>query len=279
MRRDLPAPLLQSAPICVIRALPPMPTSLAPTRRFSDRVENYTRHRPSYPAGVIDTLRHHAGLTPAAVVADIGSGTGIFSRILLPRCAKVFGVEPNDAMRQEAERLLAGDARFSSVPGAAEATGLPDASVDLVTSAQAFHWFDPSLARREFLRILRPGGFVALVWNERLVHATPFLSDYEALLARHAADSAQVRQTRLKPSALAGFYGPGGFATAEFPSGQRFDFEGLKGRLLSSSCAPNVGHPGHEAMIADLADLYARHAREGFVSLLYTTKVHYGRLS
>ena len=255
-----------------------MPSS-SPTERFSDRVENYTRYRPSYPDGVLETLSQHANLSATAQVADIGSGTGIFSELLLPRCARVFGIEPNEAMRQAAQRRLSATARFTSLPGTAEATGLPPASVDLVTAAQAFHWFNPPEARREFIRILRPGGFVALVWNERHTDTTPFLSDYEHLLARHAPDYAKVNHANVKPSDLAAFYGRDGCVTAEFPSEQRFDFAGLKGRLLSSSYAPNVGHPGHDAMIAALAALYSRHAQDDWVSFLYTTRLYYGRLS
>ena len=249
-----------------------------PTKRFSDRVADYVRHRPSYPAGVIDTLRREAGLTGSAHVADIGSGTGIFASLLLPHCERVYGVEPNDAMRAAAEELFAGEPRFASVAAAAEATTLPDASVDLVTAAQAFHWFDAAACRREFARILRPGGFVALVWNEREISATPFLAEYEALLHRHATDYAKVNHANTDARKIAGFFAPAAVALAELPNEQRCDFEALKGRLLSSSYAPNVGHPGHEAMLADLAALFARHAEDGAVTLLYTTKLYFGRL-
>ena len=249
-----------------------------PTKRFSDRVADYVRFRPSYPAEVVATLRHEAGLRPGATVADIGSGTGIFSALLLPHCARVHGVEPNDAMRTAAERMFSGEPRFVSVAATAEATTLPHASADLVTAAQAFHWFDAAACRREFARILRPGGAVALVWNERETTATPFLADYETLLHRHATDYAQVNHANTDARKIAEFFAPAGFAIAHFPSEQRCDFEALKGRLLSSSYAPNAGHPGHEPMLADLRDLFERHAKGGAVSLLYSTKLYFGRL-
>ncbi len=250
-----------------------------PTRRFSDRVENYVRYRPSYPAGVIATLRERAGLGPGAVVADVGSGTGIFAQLLLPHCLRVFGVEPNAAMRGAAENLLAGVPNFTSQSGTAEATGLSDGSVDLITAAQAFHWFEVPACRREFARILRPGGRVALIWNERLTDASPFLMDYEELLRKHATDYAQVDHTRVDETALSAFFGPAGLFTAEFPNEQHFDLVGLEGRLLSSSYAPNVGQPGHDAMMAALAGLFARHQQQGRVALLYRTELHIGRLT
>jgi SAM-dependent methyltransferase len=258
--------------------LPP-PYSPEPTRRFSDRVDDYVRYRPTYPDGVIGTLRANAGLGADTLVADIGSGTGIFAQLLLPHCKRVHGIEPNEAMRAAGERLLAGAANFSSSAGTAEATNLPDASINLVTAAQSFHWFDGTKCRREFRRILRPGGFAAIIWNERLTAASSFLMEYEALLRHHAPDYPQVNHLNIDAAKLASFFGPAGYHTAEFPNEQRFDFAGLQGRLLSSSYAPNAGHPGHPAMLAELAKLFARHEQSGLLSFLYTTRLYYGRLA
>lgn len=249
-----------------------------PTKRFSDRVADYVRYRPSYPAEVVDTLRREAGLGPSAEVADIGSGTGIFAALLVPHCARVYGVEPNDAMRAAAEQQLAGDPRFTSVAATAEATTLPDASVDLVTAAQAFHWFDKAACGREFARLLRPNGTVALVWNERETSTTPFLAEYEALLLRHATDYAQVNHANTDASKVAEFFAPAGFTMAHFPYEQRFDFEGLRGRLLSSSYAPKAGHPAHEPMLAELRAIFDRHAENDRVTILYSTNLYFGRL-
>ena len=154
-----------------------------PTRRFSDRVDNYVRYRPSYPTAVLETLRSECDLSVATVVADIGSGTGILTRLFLENGNRVYGVEPNAEMRGAAEKLLRDFPGFESVAGTAEETGLAANSIDLVVAAQAFHWFDPDRAGMEFQRILRPGGWVALVWNERLVGASPFLREYEELLS------------------------------------------------------------------------------------------------
>ena len=253
--------------------------SAQPTKRFSDRVADYVRYRPSYPVEVIDTLRREADLGPGTQVADIGSGTGIFSALLLPHCGRVYGVEPNDAMRAAAEQQFAGNPRFVSVPATAEATTLPDASVDLLTAAQAFHWFDAAACRHEFARILKPKGTIALVWNEREVSTTPFLAGYEALLHRHATDYAQVNHVNTDASKVAEFFAPAGFTMAHFPSEQKCDFDALKGRLLSSSYAPKAGHPNHEPMLDDLRNLFDEYASDGRVTLLYSTNLYFGRLS
>lgn len=250
-----------------------------PTRRFSDRVDNYVRFRPGYPPEVFATLRASAGLGPLAKVADIGSGTAIFSGLLLPHCAQVFGIEPNRAMREAGERHIGGDPRFTSVDGTAENTGLPDSSVDLATAAQAFHWFDIPAARKEFARILRPGGHAALVWNVRHFSGTPFLTDYEALLRRYGTDYDKVSHTQSDEAAVASFFQSGDYAIHAFPGGQTFDFEGLKGRLLSSSYTPPPDHPDHEPMLAELERVFTRNARDGVVDFLHTTKLYIGRIN
>lgn len=255
-----------------------MNTMRAPESRFSDRVENYIRYRPGYPQEIIALLRAEAGLTPRSVVADIGSGTGISAELLLNEGCTVHAVEPNRDMRAAAERLLAGHAGFRSVDGRAQETTLAEGSVDLIVAAQAFHWFDTPETRAEFRRILRPGGFVVLMWNERLTDTTPFLRGYEALLLRHGTDYAAVRHENIDAAALARFFG-GPFATHDFPNFQEFDFAGLAGRLLSSSYAPAPGHPQHAPMMQELRVLFVACAEHGRVRFDYRTSVHCGRLS
>src|ERR1700758_3651641 len=187
-----------------------MPASNA-TSRFSDRVETYIRYRPGYPPEVLHLLRNACGLAPEHRIADIASGTGIWTRVLLENGNRVFGVEPNAEMRQAGERLLAEFDRFTSVPGTAEVTTLPDRSVDVVTAAQAAHWFDRKRARREFVRLLKPGGWLVLLWNERLTDATAFLRAYEQLLLTFGTDYADVRHERTT-EAVNEFFDPAPFA-------------------------------------------------------------------
>jgi SAM-dependent methyltransferase len=246
-------------------------------QRFSDRVENYVRYRPGYPHELLDVLRRHAGLCAGMRVADIGSGTGISSRLLLDAECEVFAVEPNAPMRAAAERLLGSDSRFHSIAASAEATTLADQSVDMIFSAQAFHWFDRERARAEFSRILRPPGSIVLVWNVRQTGSTAFLRDYEALLQKFATDYLQVRHENVDDSALRGFFRDGRHTKHTLPNAQHFDFDGLRGRLLSSSYAPAEGHPAHEPMLAELRRIFDAHQRGGKVSFFYDTEIVIGK--
>ena len=168
-----------------------------PTRRFSGPVENYARYRPGYPGEVLGLLRQRCRLTENSEIADVGSGTGALARLFLESGNRVFGVEPNAGMRGAGERLLRWYGRFTSVAARAEETTLPESSVDLVTAAgQAFHWFDPGPTRREFARILKPGGSVALIWNTRRKEGEPFLAGYEELLQNHGTDHWEVYHGR-----------------------------------------------------------------------------------
>lgn len=250
-----------------------------PTQRFSTRVENYVKYRPHYPPAVLDTLRTACDLTPTSVIADIGSGTGILTELFLQNGNRVHAVEPNREMREAGEQLLQTYPHFTSVDGRAEATTLPAHSVDFVTAGQAFHWFDQEKARAEFQRILKPGGWVVLVWNDREVGGTPFLVAYEQLLQQYATDYEEVTNKQVNAEALTRFYGPSRYEMRTFSNAQSFDFEGLRGRLLSSSYTPLPGHPNHAPMMAALSNIFQPHQVDGQVAFKYTTQVFYGQLT
>jgi len=251
---------------------------MQPTERFTSRVDDYVRYRPGYPPEIVERLRCVAGLTAADAVADLGAGTGIFTALLLPYAGRVYAVEPNAAMRAAAEARLGRAANFTAVAAPAEATTLPDASVDLVTAAQAFHWFDAAAVGRECRRILRPGGLVALVWNERDTAGSAFLRDYEALLRRHAPDYDRIHARQTDAAAVAAFFAPGGCDTFGAANVQHFDLPGLLGRTASSSYAPAAGTPAHTAFAADLTALFRTHARDGQVAFRYRTLLYVGAL-
>jgi SAM-dependent methyltransferase len=252
-----------------------MPASNA-TSRFSDRVENYIRYRPGYPTQVLETLRRECGLMRAHVIADVASGTGIWTKMLLENGNPVYGIEPNADMREAGERMLADFPRFTSIEGKAEATSLADSSVDFVTVAQAAHWFDRERGCREFSRILKPNGWLVLLWNEREIDTTPFLREYEQLLIAYGTDYQEIRHERTT-DAVNEFYDPAPYQERVFPMRQEFDYAGVEGRLLSSSYAPGTGHPKHEPMRRELRRLFDRHAERGRVAFDYKTRVYFGQ--
>ncbi|MFZ0899971.1 MAG: class I SAM-dependent methyltransferase [Candidatus Sulfotelmatobacter sp.] len=254
-----------------------MPASNA-TSRFSDRVENYVLYRPGYPPEALHALKTECALAPTHFVADIASGTGIWTRTLLENGNPVFGVEPNPEMREAAERLLIGFPKFSSVAGTAEATTLGRQSVDSVTAAQAAHWFDRQRARREFVRILKPGGWLVLLWNERLTDSTKFLRAYEQLLLTYGTDYEEVRHERTT-SAVNEFFDPAPFQERVFGILQKFDYAGVEGRLLSSSYAPGPDHPQHVPMLRELRRIFDDCAAENRVAFEYKTRLYFGRLT
>lgn len=255
------------------------------TLRFTGRVENYIKYRPGYPSDVIKALTKECGLTKDSVVADVGSGTGILSELFLKNGNKVFGVEPNRAMRAAGARLLGQYRHFTSVDATAEATTLPGSSVDFVTAGQAFHWFNREEARKEFSRILKPTagpenlrGWVVLIWNERLTDTSPFLHAYEELLQKYGTDYAAVDHRNVTPDAITAFFAPRPFTLMKLENRQILDFEGVKGRLLSSSYTPEPGDPNYVPMLDMLRAIFDKYHNDGKVAFDYVTQMYFGQL-
>jgi SAM-dependent methyltransferase len=245
---------------------------LDPAQRFSSRVEAYARYRPTYPRETLALLERECGLTAACKIADIGSGTGLLARLFLDFGCEVTGVEPNPSMRAAGERMLSGEARFHSVDGRAEATTLPDRSVDFVTAGQAFHWFEAGTARAEFQRILQPAGWVVLIWNERLT--TPgFMAEHEALQNKFAREKAHPGDADFNA-----FYANANWRLARIPNRQSLNEEGLRGRIESSSWSPLPGVDGYEAMMQEMSRLFRRYEKAGRVTIEYETTIYYGTL-
>lgn len=253
---------------------------MKPTERFSNRADDYRRYRPGYPLAVTELMREACGLKAGASVADVGSGTGIFSRLLLEAGFEVTAVEPNGPMQLAAEEDLGHFPRFHSVAAAAEQTGLPGASFDAITVAQAFHWFDHQAARREFQRLLRPGGLVFIIWNNRQIDSSPFARAYEDLLKAlgESYEAVAHRSQDVGPRGIEEFFAPGVAQLAEFDNPHVMDWPGLRGRFLSASYAPAKGDPRHEDFLARLERIFRQHEVEGRVTFDQTTKVYYGKL-
>jgi SAM-dependent methyltransferase len=248
-------------------------------QRFSNRVADYIRYRPGYPTAVRDLLRAECLLSSGQIIADIGSGTGFLSELFLKNGNRVFGVEPNEAMRQAGEEYLAEYDNFVSLDGSAEATTLEDASVHFVICGQAFHWFEPAATRREFARILKPDGWVVVVWNERLTDTTPFLREYEALIRKFNTDYTKVNESYPREEQMKTFFGANGFRSYEVPNFQEFDFEGVAGRIRSSSYMPAPDHPNFAPMMDELRRIFDAHNQNGRVRLEYTTRIYLGHLA
>lgn len=242
--------------------------------RFSNRVENYVKYRPSYPAEVLNVFRDEMGLNSDSLVADIGSGTGISSKLFLDNGNVVYGVEPNAKMREAAAEFLVAYPNFYSIDGTSTATNLFNASVNIITAAQAFHWFEPEPTRKEFKRILKPGGWVALMWNERQLDTTPFLIEYEKLLLKYANDYTKVRHDNINETTLKNYF-QGDFRTATFANKQVLDFDGIKGRVSSSSYMPSESDSQYSAMVEELQTLFDKHAENDRIQVFYDTNVFY----
>lgn len=245
--------------------------------RFSNRVENYVKYRPGYPAEVLDLFRDEMNLQSNSIVADIGSGTGISSKLFLENDNLVYGVEPNAAMREAAEKYLKGFPRFKSIDGTSEKTNLPNDSVDFIVAAQAFHWFEMEKTRTEFKRILRETGFVALIWNERQLDTNDFLINYENILKKFGTDYEKVRHDNLDENILQDFFQTK-FRRKTFQNLQTLDFEGLKGRIISSSYMPAETDLLFEPLIADLKRLFAKYAESGKIQVLYSTNIFFTQI-
>jgi ubiquinone/menaquinone biosynthesis C-methylase UbiE len=248
------------------------------TLRFGNRVENYAKYRPSYPDKVIDYLQQQCHLTDDTPIADIGSGTGIFTKLLLDRGYTVYAVEPNDSMRKEAEKQLKSLSSFHSVNGTAEDTTLNDKIANLIVCAQAFHWFNNAETKAEFKRIAAPFGHVALIWNNRCIDADDFAIAYELLLTQQTSDYERVNHQNLTETDFANFYREGKYKLVKFPNFQVFNFEQLAGRAFSSSYVPAQDTEAGHRFNAQLSALFHQYQTNGTVMFRYDTEIYLGRV-
>ncbi|MFI5158272.1 MAG: class I SAM-dependent methyltransferase [Sphingobacteriales bacterium] len=249
-----------------------------PTKRFSDRVDNYVKYRPSYPPEVLDYLETACDLNTAAVIADVGAGTGIFTKLLVDKGYKVFAVEPNQPMLNAAIEQLSGKQNFTPVDGTAGGTTLPDHSIDMIICAQAFHWFSNDSTRMEFNRILKSGGKTALIWNNRATNADPFSVEYDALLRNDSVDYNKVNHQNIKDLDFKVFFKDGKYEVKKFPNAQVFNEEGLIGRAFSSSYVPPQGTDEGNKFLKLLRELFAKYNDNGKITFHYQTEIYLGEV-
>lgn len=247
-------------------------------QRFSNRVADYIRYRPSYPPALVDLLAKECDLCADHVIADVGSGTGLLSKLFLDHGNRVYGVEPNAEMRAGGEEFLRAYSNFTSTTGSAEATTLPGSSVDFITVGQAFHWFNVEAASREFRRILKPGSWVVIAWQDRRMEDTPFAMEYEQLLERFGINYKTVKDAYPETEKIRHFFEAGTFQSRDLPNHQVFDWEGLRGRLRSSSYAPTESHANYAPMMAELRRIFDAHQQNGSVRMEYFARIYFGKL-
>jgi SAM-dependent methyltransferase len=246
-------------------------------KRFSSRADDYIRYRPSYPTEAISVLRNECQLRSGHVIADVGSGTGFLSELFLKSGNRVYGIEPNEAMRKAGEEYLASYDSFVSIDASAEATTLENGTIDFVTAGQAFHWFEPAAARREFQRILKPAGWIVVMWNDRLMDSA-FAKAYEDLLVKYGTDYTSVRDSYPEIHSMQEFFAGGTVSQRDVPNAQVLDWEGLAGRLRSSSYAPLPAQPNYAPMMEALEELFRANQENGQVRMEYSTHVYFGKL-
>jgi SAM-dependent methyltransferase len=247
------------------------------TKRFTGRVENYVKYRPTYPPEIIPLLEADCGLTPASIIADVGSGTGFLTELFLKHGNEVYGIEPNPEMRAAGEKILAKYSKFTSVDAVAEATTLPDHSVDFIAVGQAFHWFDRAKTREEFVRILKVDGWIVVAWNGYRVKSSPLMAAYQELVVRYGTDYSEVRR-EVEDCDVESFCDPASCTCTRLEFQQSFDYEGLKGRFLSASYALEPNHPDYQAMLSDLRTIFDANQQDGKVAFAYETVLYYGHL-
>jgi SAM-dependent methyltransferase len=245
------------------------------TERFSNRVDDYVRYRPDYPVDVLKYLEDRFGLNTGKIIADIGSGTGISTALFLRAGYTVVAVEPNKEMREKSVELLQHFPGFTAIGATAEHTGIRDSAVDAIIAGQAFHWFDAEKAKNEFRRILRADGIVALIWNERKT-VSPFETEYDELIVRHGKDYIKVDHRNIHSQDMDRFFYPQTCELKIFDNHQDFSFDGLKGRLLSSSYVPAKNETGYTEMIRDLENLFGKYNEHGLIRINYDTRLFSG---
>ena len=250
----------------------------ATAERFTGRVESYRRHRPRYPDAVVDLLKTECGLRESSAIADIAAGTGLLAEKFLSQGFEVVAVEPNDEMRAACETLAEFFPRLRCVRGSAEATGLAPLAFDLITVAQALHWFDLKRARAEFARILRPDGWCAVIYNERRMGGDSFHDGYERLLRGFGIDYEKVQRQHLTPEKIREFFAPSPMKRVSFQNAQQLTLEALEGRIVSSSYMPKPEDSRYASMQAEIADLFRNNQMDGHVSLEYACVVDYAQL-
>jgi SAM-dependent methyltransferase len=242
-----------------------------PTERFSGIVENYARYRPGYPGEIISILEEKYNMENGKVIGDIGSGTGIFSKLLIEAGYFVFCVEPNDEMRIYSENEFAGLQNFKSVKGTAEKTNLSSQSVDAITAAQSFHWFDTFPVIDEFNRILKPDGYIILIWNDRRSDNNDFMNQYEKLLTRYCPDYSETSHKNYSSDRINSIFSGYNIDFYQIENHQDLNLDAFLGRLKSCSYCLKKDHENYNLLMDEITTLHTAFQSNGIVRFEYDT--------
>ena len=246
--------------------------------KFDKKGEIYSKARPSYPDALFIYLKDQNLISKSTVAADIGSGTGIFTEKLCPYVSRVFAVEPNDGMRSVAEDKYTAYENIISVNGRAEDTKLSDKSVDFITVAQAFHWFDRQSFKTECRRILKNNGNILLVWNDRDTESELIRENYDINRRFCPNFKGSSNGIDFSKDAFRDFF-EGDFDVVQFRNDLIYDEKAFVSRCLSSSYAPKPGEENYDEYVAELQELFKKHSLNGTAFYPYITRCYIGRLS
>lgn len=245
--------------------------------RFTEKVQFYLKYRPCYPKEILELLIRECGLNKKKIIADIGSGTGFLAKLFLDFGHIVYGVEPNQAMRKAGESFLVNYSHFHSVSGTSETTHLENESIDFITVGTAFHWFDLEKTKKEFLRIAKPNAWVVLIWNVRDTKS-PAICEYESLLLEYGIDYVNSKAEKFDKVTMNTFFENYPVKTALFRNVQLLDWNGFKGRLLSTSFIPGPESINYRLMIKKLKQIFSRYEKNGIIKFLYQTNLFYSHI-
>jgi ubiquinone/menaquinone biosynthesis C-methylase UbiE len=249
-----------------------------PIKRFSGRAENYEKYRPSYPKEVLMELKTKISMTNDKIIVEIGSGTGKLSKILLEEGYKVYAVEPNDEMRNVAEKLLNDYRTFTSINGRAENTTLESNKADFIITAQAIHWFEPTKSLKEFHRILKPDGKLAVIWNQRDIQGSILQKKYEEILLKFSPEYRKMPHRNLDKFKMAEYIEPSSLKEYRCRYSQILTFAEMKGRLDSTSYVPKKDHHSYPALMNELDLFFKNFELNGKIEFPYVTRLFYGDL-
>lgn len=247
--------------------------------RFDGRAEDYDRYRERYDARELLTLlREWSGLTPDWLIADVGAGTGMLADVFLANGNRVIAIEPNAGMRAACTRLHEGERRLEIRDGTAEATGLPDASVDVVANGRALHWFDVKAAMQEFKRVLRPGGWLVVVAGGRTERGREANEALTRMLQEFTGDLMYREKAYKVYGDVKDLFNGSEYRHYERGGEMRMNWDQLRGMTLSLSHAPLVDDPRFPRFENLLRDYFDRYQKDGVVTLETRCWVNAGRM-